>query len=106
MSTKELRVEIGHRLQDAIRAAGLSQNEVGRRLGTTGSSVSSWCTGRSQPSLEQLAALMELVGESADKVLRGIGSKSKSANEVAARTRSRRTIFRRVRHLLDLLERQ
>ncbi len=64
-----LRAEIGARLKAAIAATGLSQNAVGRLLKVSSSTVSGWAKGRTQPSLEEFAALCYSLGLSPGQIL-------------------------------------
>jgi transcriptional regulator with XRE-family HTH domain len=55
-------VELGALLGRARRAAGLSQAELARRLGTTQSAVSRWERGREEPRLSTLASILRACG--------------------------------------------
>ncbi len=49
-------------LREARLRAGLTQAELGKRAGTTQSSVARWETGRSRPPLETLMRLVRACG--------------------------------------------
>lgn len=55
--------QIGHKVRLAREGAGLSQEEVGRRLGCSGVTVSSWETGKRRISLEDLYAVAKVLGK-------------------------------------------
>lgn len=57
------------RLTALVKASGLTQDEIGLRLNVKGPSVSRWCSGERTPNADVLAALLEIVGGSADEVL-------------------------------------
>lgn len=57
------------RLSKLVEASGLTQEEIGLRLDVKGPSVSRWCSGERTPNADVLAALLEIVGGSADEVL-------------------------------------
>lgn len=61
--TTELRALDAPALVKAARAhAGFSQVALGRRVGTTQSTVSRWESGRDEPSLRTLAAVLDACG--------------------------------------------
>lgn len=60
----------GTRLRAAREACGITQETVGFELGVTNATVSKWETGRSEPTLTQLAVLANLLGRSTDYFLR------------------------------------
>lgn len=62
-------VTLGSRLSAARLAAGKTQGEVGDVAGVSGAAVSAWEVNRTQPSATQLAAVCDLLGVSADKLL-------------------------------------
>lgn len=53
---------LGQVLQLARKRKGLSQDAVGKALGTTQSTVSAWEHGKLRPSLEQLVTLRRVLG--------------------------------------------
>lgn len=50
------------RLQQAIDEAGISQSELGRRVGVNSQSVSGWCNAGIIPRKEKLALLPQALG--------------------------------------------
>lgn len=58
----DLREVVGRRLREARRAAGLSQADVGVRLGISHVAVGDWERGRSLIGLDQLLAVCEMLG--------------------------------------------
>ena len=64
---------LGRRIQEARKAAGLSQESLGERLGVSRQAVSKWETGAADPSTSNLLALAKLFGIPAEELLREIG---------------------------------
>ena len=63
---------LGRRIQEARKAAGLSQESLGERLGVSRQAVSKWESGASDPSTSNLLALAKLYGVSAEDLLRSV----------------------------------
>ena len=63
---------LGRRIQEARKAAGLSQESLGERLGVSRQAVSKWETGTADPSTSNLLALAKLFGISAEELLRSV----------------------------------
>ena len=61
---------LGRRIQEGRRAAGLSQESLGERLGVSRQAVSKWETGTADPSTSNLLALAKLFGVPAEELLR------------------------------------
>ena len=59
----------GKRLRTAREAHGITQEALGFEVGVTSATISKWETGRSEPTLEQIALLTGLLGRSADYFL-------------------------------------
>ena len=53
---------LGRRIQEARKAAGLSQESLGERLGVSRQAVSKWESGASVPDLENLIAMSRIFG--------------------------------------------
>lgn len=49
--------QLGDALAQLLHERGMSQSELGRRLGITGSAVNLWARGKSKPSRENLARI-------------------------------------------------
>jgi transcriptional regulator with XRE-family HTH domain len=60
---------LGKRLAEALRRAGLTQQELAARLGLDHSSVSRWLSGRRYPDIRFLPAIAEMAGVSVDYLL-------------------------------------
>ena len=60
---------LGRRIQEARKAAGLSQESLGERLGVSRQAVSKWETGTADPSTSNLLALAKLFGVPAEELL-------------------------------------
>lgn len=57
------------RLSRLVEESGLTQEELGLRLGVKGPTVSRWCSGERTLNADTLASILEIVGGSADEVL-------------------------------------
>lgn len=55
-------MNFGERLQRALQDSGMSQAELGRRVGTTSQSVNGWCISGIIPRKEVLERLPEVFG--------------------------------------------
>lgn len=71
--------EIGGRIRSARMDAGLSQTELGNRLGNGYSTICKWERGHGSPSLASAVALSESLGVSLDWLARGLPAERKSA---------------------------
>lgn len=56
-------VNFGSRLQEAMTESGMSQSELGRRLGTTSQSVNGWCLSGVIPRREILEKIPSVMGK-------------------------------------------
>ncbi|MFZ5787199.1 MAG: XRE family transcriptional regulator [Acidobacteriota bacterium] len=68
-SDRDWRETVLDRISNQLRAKGLKQVDLARRLGVTDSAVSQWMAGRSEPSWWALAELSRMLGVSADWLL-------------------------------------
>ncbi|EKY3920330.1 helix-turn-helix domain-containing protein [Enterobacter hormaechei] len=59
----ELKMNFEERLQRAIDEAGISQSELGRRIGVNSQTVSHWCNSGIFPRKEKLVLLPEALGK-------------------------------------------
>src|SRR5262245_27889906 len=66
---RQQRRDIARRLKAALVRSGVGQNQLGRELRKTSSAVAGWMSGRTQPSLEELAYICRRLGVSADEIL-------------------------------------
>ena len=62
-------MELGEKLMQARKAAGLTQADVAAKLSVSRQAVSRWESGQSKPSTERLLALGGLYGMSIDQLL-------------------------------------
>lgn len=67
------RLEIGRRVTQARKTAGLSSADVARALGITRSSVSKWESGDAAPNIKSVFMLQELTGHNAKWLATGMG---------------------------------
>ncbi len=65
-------MELSERIIRARKAAGLSQEELGQRLGVTRQAVSKWETGQTKPDADMLVLLCRELGLTADYLLLGV----------------------------------
>lgn len=63
-------VAVGAYLQERRKAAGLTQEEVARRLGVVGRTVSDWEAGRYSPGFDLMVRLVGVIGGKIDDVVR------------------------------------
>ena len=64
-------MELKDRIAQARKAAGLSQEQLGEKLGVSGQAVSEWESGAVSPDAAALAAMCRELGVSADWLLLG-----------------------------------
>ena len=57
------------RIKELREAAGMSQRELGERIGISGPAVSMWESGENRPSLTNLEKLADVLGVSIDAIL-------------------------------------
>lgn len=73
MKGEDSRLEIGKRMKQAAKSAGMSSAAIGRIVGVEDGTVRGWWRGRGQPDPSKLAAYAEAVRCSADYLLTGEG---------------------------------
>ena len=87
----------GSLLREARMRAGLSQADVGRRAGVAQSVVSAYESGRRQPSVPVLLALIRGTGHTVDVELRPSRNEGRAlSGPVGRRVRRHRTELRRI----------
>ena len=64
-------VRIGRFIAEARRARGMTQRELAEALGLSNRTISKWECGDGLPELANLLPLCELLGVTADELLRG-----------------------------------
>ena len=64
--TEEMRKQIGERIREARKRKGLSQEQLGEKLGLSFQAVSTWETGKFIPDPEHLPALAKELDLSLD----------------------------------------
>ena len=57
------------RIKELREAAGMSQRELGERIGISGPAVAMWESGENRPSLTNLEKLADVLGGSIDAIL-------------------------------------
>lgn len=57
------------RIKELREAAGMSQRELGERIGISGPAVAMWESGENRPSLTNLEKLADVLGVSIDAIL-------------------------------------
>lgn len=65
----DLSRQITENLRREIETCGKSKTEIARRLGVTPSTISQYCSGNTQPTLENVSRLCEVLDCSADEIL-------------------------------------
>ena len=63
---------MGERIKELRKGAGMTQEELGNKIGVSAQAVSKWESGISDPSTANLFALADLFGVPADEMLRGV----------------------------------
>ena len=66
---------IGDRIKAIMDEHGLNQTDLAKRLGTNPSSVSSWLSGRKNPSSQTITQICEAFGVNPEWLKDGIGDK-------------------------------
>lgn len=66
MTVIDLQPTFGDYVRKARKAAGLSQTDLARRLGTSQARVSRWENGDDYPSVKEYAQFIEITGISVD----------------------------------------
>lgn len=66
---------IGDRISIVMQDAGINQTDLAKRLGTNPSSVSSWVSGRYNPSSQTITQICEAFGVNPEWLKDGIGDK-------------------------------
>ena len=77
---------LGRRIQEARKAAGLSQESLGERLGVSRQAVSKWEADTSVPELENLIAMSRIFGVTIGALLGVEPAAEEPAEEEAAET--------------------
>lgn len=57
------------RIKELREAAGLTQRELGERVGVSGPAVAMWETGENRPTLTNLEKLSDVLGASIDAIV-------------------------------------
>ena len=57
------------RIKQLREAAGMTQRELGERIGVSGPAVAMWETGENRPTLTNLEKLADVLGVSVDAIL-------------------------------------
>lgn len=71
-------MEWNERIAAARKAAGLTQEALGEKLGVSRQAVSKWEMGTSEPSTSNLMALAQLFGVTAEELLREVAGETEN----------------------------
>ena len=74
--------EFGKRLAAAIEKKGLSQADIGRRMGISRSAVNWWTSGNTYPSIDNVKELAKLLDTTPEWLLFGLHSVSSTSKNV------------------------
>ena len=74
-------MEWNERIAAARKAAGLTQEALGEKLGVSRQAVSKWETGTADPSTSNLLALAKLFGVSAEELLQSVEKSAPDAEK-------------------------
>jgi transcriptional regulator with XRE-family HTH domain len=77
--------EFNRRLRLALTRAGISQAELGRRIGAHQNQVSSWVAGKRHPSFRHLAALVPVLEVDIDWLVLGRGVERPTSDDQIGR---------------------
>ena len=88
------------RLQRALDEAGISQSELGRRVGVNSQSVSGWCNSGIVPRKEKLALFPQALG----KPLYWFFMSDEEEEQIAAATASKAILNQKQKALLDVFD--
>lgn len=64
-------MEVGNNIRDQRESAGISQEELARRIFVSRQTVSNWETGKTYPDVQSLLLLSNLFGVSVDSLVKG-----------------------------------
>lgn len=81
---------INARISDLVAALEISQTELGKRVGVTGSTVSKWLSDNREPSVTNAPAIAEALGVSVEFLLTGEERGEAMAYAAAARAEKER----------------
>lgn len=73
-------MNIGERIQSHRKDAGMSQEQLGEKLGVSRQAVSKWETGESLPELDKIILIAQVFGVTTDELLRGSGLEGECPN--------------------------
>lgn len=91
--------EIGHRVRDALKAAGYDQNDLAKRVGLTASAISNNLTGKTAMSTETYVAVADMTGKSIDWLMTG---KEPQTNTVVSEQAETYSEFKIVRDVYEM----
>jgi transcriptional regulator with XRE-family HTH domain len=66
-------IAVGKRIRRARRSAGLSQEELARKIGCRAQTISRYERGSYPPSFDAIDGIARVCGTTADYIVRGIG---------------------------------
>lgn len=70
-------IEFGNRLYQLRKKAGLSQTQLGEKVGLSNKAVSKWENGQAKPGLDIVHKLADVLGVSVDGLLNGVSGEKK-----------------------------
>lgn len=73
-------MNIGENLKNALKRKGIRQAALAKALGVSRASVHSWLVGKTQPTLENLMRISDLLGEPIDGIIKGDTKESSRMN--------------------------
>lgn len=72
-------MDFSQKLMELRRSKGMSQEQLGEKLGVTRQTISKWELGQTTPEMEKLAAISELFGITTDELIKGEAPKVSSS---------------------------
>lgn len=64
-----MKTNFPERLQELLHENKISQRQLAREIGVTSAAVSAWCRGLKQPTADNIAAVAQFFGVTADYLL-------------------------------------
>ena len=85
-------MNVPERIQELRKQKGISQEELANELGVSRQAVSKWESGQSFPELDNIVALSDYFGVSADHILKGTEPPQEPVKQTVAALKPKRSI--------------
>ena len=84
-------MNVPERIQELRKGKGISQEELANELGVSRQAVSKWESGQSFPELDNIVALSDYFGVSADHILKGTATPQVTKSQTPVHLKERRS---------------